>query len=374
MNSGHFCNEDAARPCFLPPLCICWHVWAPLALSNKLDSGYFPDCLLGKVLAHPRVFCSWLGLMGKLLRIIVLRKRTLPSQRCRPHTAACVCDCDKVTRGGRGEEGGEKKKEGTSHHYGICHRLCLTCVHLWPRCVIGARRGRIRFICRAAAFFFSFGLDSCAKCYCLCSDLYIRRDGCRKCAEYGWVMQSTDAICGEFLSRDQFIRSQQRGCLCVFIWDVNCWWIPKMRFDLIFLIFLLPPEQVPQFKDAPLDLHIKISLIFTSESHSHFRLGKALAPGISMHSRRSDYKWASLCYKREESTFFLLEVNETNLDTFFYNRSTVRANFSWSSRHRSAGVDSCGWKTTSGCRSRECVWTPQVTDAVDVHLRSDLPT
>lgn len=57
-----------------PPFCICWQVWAPLALSNKLDSGYFPDCLLRKVLAHPRVLCSWLWLMGKLLRIIVLQK------------------------------------------------------------------------------------------------------------------------------------------------------------------------------------------------------------------------------------------------------------------------------------------------------------
>lgn len=55
-------------------LCICWQVWALLALSNKLDSGYFPNCLLRKVVAHPRVFCSWLWLMGILLRIIVLEK------------------------------------------------------------------------------------------------------------------------------------------------------------------------------------------------------------------------------------------------------------------------------------------------------------
>lgn len=73
-----------------PPFCICWQVWAPLALSNKLDSGYFPNCLLRKVLAHPRVFCSWLWLMGKLLRIIVLQKGRLPQPMPSPPNC-CLC-------------------------------------------------------------------------------------------------------------------------------------------------------------------------------------------------------------------------------------------------------------------------------------------
>ena len=75
-------------PTFLP-LCICWQVWALLALSHKLDSGYFPDCLLRKVLAHPRVFCSWLWLMGKLLRIIVRLSQPTLSPPC----CCCVRGC-----------------------------------------------------------------------------------------------------------------------------------------------------------------------------------------------------------------------------------------------------------------------------------------
>lgn len=66
------------RPDFVP-LCICWQLWALPALSNKLDSGYFPNCLLRKVAAHPRAFCSRPWLMGILLRIIVLEKDAFPA-------------------------------------------------------------------------------------------------------------------------------------------------------------------------------------------------------------------------------------------------------------------------------------------------------
>lgn len=62
-----------------PPFCICGQVWAPLALSSKLDSVHFPHCLRRKVLAHPRVFRLRFWLMGKLLRIIVLRADVFPS-------------------------------------------------------------------------------------------------------------------------------------------------------------------------------------------------------------------------------------------------------------------------------------------------------
>lgn len=44
-----------------------------------MDSVHFPRCLRRKVLAHPRVFRSRLWLMGKLLRIIVLREDVFPA-------------------------------------------------------------------------------------------------------------------------------------------------------------------------------------------------------------------------------------------------------------------------------------------------------
>ncbi len=57
-----------------PVLCSSWQDWVLLALSNKLESCFFPlFALAEKVLAHPRVLRSCLLLMGKLLRIIVFQ-------------------------------------------------------------------------------------------------------------------------------------------------------------------------------------------------------------------------------------------------------------------------------------------------------------
>lgn len=107
-------------------LCICWQVWAPLALSNKLDSGYFPDCLLRKVLPHPRVFCSWLRLMGKLLRIIVLQKDSSQPLLSPPYCTQCMCLlCACVCGWKKGAQKGRK---------GYYFRLCVAVFvqHVFP--------------------------------------------------------------------------------------------------------------------------------------------------------------------------------------------------------------------------------------------------
>lgn len=120
LNSKMSATRLQQGPNFLP-LCICWQVWALLALSNKLDSGYFPNCLLRKVLAHPRV-CSWLWLMGKLLRIIVLQKDVLPANAAASMLLhvhpACVAERKRHTKG-------EKKRV---LFLWLCVRICVQSV------------------------------------------------------------------------------------------------------------------------------------------------------------------------------------------------------------------------------------------------------
>lgn len=135
------------------PLCICWQVWALLALSNKLDSGYFPDCLLRKVLAHPRVFCSWLWLMGKLLRIIVLQKDAFPANAVTP----MLLHVHPVWVWLRGRDT-QREKKGDATSKVMCQDLCSTC-SLLALLFLLEHKGQVRFICSVASETF-FCLDS----------------------------------------------------------------------------------------------------------------------------------------------------------------------------------------------------------------------
>lgn len=144
LNSENVSSFVAAQSSFIP-LCICWQVWAPLALSNKLDSGYFPDCLLTKVLAHRRVFCSWLWLMGKLLRIIVLQKDAFAATAVASillHVHPLFV-CEWVS--GRGD------REFTSKV--TCQDLCLMCSRLALPCYWRFERPG-QFVCAAKGTWF----------------------------------------------------------------------------------------------------------------------------------------------------------------------------------------------------------------------------
>ncbi len=134
-----------------PPLCICWQVWAPLALSNKLDSGYFPDCLLRKVLAHPRVFCSWLWLMGKLLRIIVLQRDAFPANA----VASMLLHVHPVCVWLRGIDTQREWKKGDTTSKVMCQDLCSTCSLLALPCYWNTERpGHIYFVVLQVKLFF----------------------------------------------------------------------------------------------------------------------------------------------------------------------------------------------------------------------------